>query len=72
MLFKIHLVPSYHNNNLKLQNEFYLYPLIIPSSRGLLEREAVEYAGYKYMVDLHWFALQIRHFYFKNLISIVR
>lgn len=48
MLFKIHLVPSYHNNNLKLQNEFYLYPLIIPSSRGLLERGwwSVEYAGY--------------------------
>ena len=31
MLFKIHLVPSYLNNNLKLRNEFYLYPLIIPS-----------------------------------------
>lgn len=41
MLFKIHLVPSYHNNNLKLQNGFYLYPLIIPSSRGLLRGSGV-------------------------------
>ena len=31
MLFKIHLVPSYLNNNLKLRNEFYLHPLIILS-----------------------------------------